>query len=364
MRGSEDAGRPGASQADGRFADPPAASSPTALALRDALLQASGDSVKALVMYGSQLVKADARSASAWDLVVIVDDYRAFHKALRRTGHYRRPAWLLNLLSRTLPPNVTAFDTGDPELPLAKCVVVSAEHFHRALAPRSPDHFLKGRMVQQVAVLWAASDDDERWVRELLAGARNDVLAWAGPTVPEPFTPEQLAHHMLSVSYAGEVRPEGDERVRQVFEAQRDFLSWAYTRVLERAAEMGRVEEVEPGRYRLVPPPTAADRRRVERYFERSKVRSTMRWGKHIVTFNDWLTYIQKKVERRTGMEIEVTAWERRLPLLLLWPKVFHVVRNRPRLEGANGASGGGADRRDPPGGGAAEVSSQPETER
>ena len=52
----------------------------------------------------------------------------------------------------------------------------------------------------------------------------------------------------------------------------------------------------------------------MERYFSRSKVRSTARWGKHIVTFNDWLPYVQKKVERRTGMQIEVT----RIPDILL----------------------------------------------
>jgi hypothetical protein len=71
----------------------------------------------------------------------------------------------------------------------------------------------------------------------------------------------------------------------------------------------------------------------VERYFRRSKARSTLRWFKHIVTFNDWLTYIQKKVERRTGLKIEVTPWERRLPLLLLWPKVFYVLRHRNDLQ-------------------------------
>jgi hypothetical protein len=297
-------------------------------------------------MYGSQLVKADARSASAWDLVVVVDDYPSFHRALRAAGHHRRPAWLLDVLARVLPPNVTAFNAGRADVPLAKCVVVSAAHFRRALGPRAPDHFLKGRMVQQVAILWAASDEDEGWVRRLLAGARDDVLSWAGPSIPEPFTAPQLAHHMLMVSYAGEVRPEGAERVSQVFEAQRDFLTWAYARVLERAADRGRVELVEPGRYRLVPPATAADRRRVRGYFRRSKIRSTLRWAKHILTFNDWLTYIQKKVERRTGMHIEVTPWERRLPLLLLWPKVFHVIRNRPGLDDGGGAAegGGGGD--------------------
>jgi hypothetical protein len=46
-----------------------------------------------------------------------------------------------------------------------------------------------------------------------------------------------------------------------------------------------------------------------------------------MITFNDWQTYIVRKVERRTGMSVELTPAERRWPLLLLWPKVFKVLR-------------------------------------
>jgi hypothetical protein len=49
-----------------------------------------------------------------------------------------------------------------------------------------------------------------------------------------------------------------------------------------------------------------------------------------VVTFDNWLDYIARKVERRTGKRVEITPWERRLPLLLLWPKVVRVLRDRP----------------------------------
>ena len=52
-----------------------------------------------------------------------------------------------------------------------------------------------------------------------------------------------------------------------------------------------------------------------------------MRWAKHIVTFNDWLTYVQRKAERRTGLTIELTRAERKWPLIFLWPKVVRVLR-------------------------------------
>lgn len=312
-----------------RFPDPAAASSDAARGLADELTQAAGRQIRALLIYGSQLVKARPGRASAWDLVIIVDSYAGFHRELCAAGHHRRPAWLLTMLGHMLPPNVMAFTARDPELPLAKCLVVSADDFERAMGPSARDHFLKGRMVQQVSVLHAASAEAESWVLGVLADARNQVLDWSGPWLPETFDPATIARTFLSISYGAELRPEGGARVEQIFEAQREFLEWAYGLVVRQAESGGELVSAEPGRWSFARTPDRRHRQRIERYFLRSKIRSTLRWFKHIVTFNDWLTYIQKKVERRTGLYIEVTKWERRLPLILLWPKVFYVLRHR-----------------------------------
>lgn len=298
-------------------------------AIVDPLLAAGGDAVQAVLLFGSQLVRATPDRHSAWDLVVLVDEYRAFHRALVDAGHHRRPAWLLTALAKVLPPNITAFDPGDGG-PLAKCAIVSAAHFDRALGPTAPDHFLKGRMVQKVALAWSRDAEAETRVLDALTGARRDVLRWAGPYMDDrPFSAADLARRMLEVSYGGEVRPESSDRVQQVFDAQRDFLVDAYEAVLDEATRRGALARDPAGRYRFVNPPKPAARRALGRYFLRSKARATLRWLKHVLTFNDWLTYIQRKVERRTGMQIEITPWERRLPFLLLWPKVVRVLRHR-----------------------------------
>jgi hypothetical protein len=134
---------------------------------------------------------------------------------------------------------------------------------------------------------------------------------------------------MLEVSYGGELRPESEERVEQVFEAQAAWLTAVYGSVLDAAATAGEVVSLPAGRYRLASRPGRGRRLALAAYFLGSKARATLRWLKHVVTFNDWLTYIQRKVERRTGMRIEITPWERRLPLLLLWPKAVRVLRRR-----------------------------------
>ena len=137
---------------------------------------------------------------------------------------------------------------------------------------------------------------------------------------------------MLELSYAGEVRPEAGDRVRDVFAAQRDFLVGATAGALEEAADrrwLVRVAGPEP-MYRFPRSHGALDRAAVRLYFLRSKARATARWLKHVFTFDNWLDYIARKVQRRTGLRVEITPWERRLPLLLLWPKVVRVLRARP----------------------------------
>ena len=68
-------------------------------------------------------------------------------------------------------------------------------------------------------------------------------------------------------------------------------------------------------------------------YFLRSKVRVTARWFKHMATFENWLPYVVRKVERRSGRKVELTTLERRLPLLFLWPRAVWVLLSRPKRE-------------------------------
>ena len=64
-----------------------------------------------------------------------------------------------------------------------------------------------------------------------------------------------------------------------------------------------------------------------------SKVRATLRWIKYVVLYEDWLDYVVHKVERRRGVLVELTARERRWPLIFLWPKAFKLLgrRGEPR---------------------------------
>ena len=300
-------------------------------------LAAEGAGVRAVLLYGSHLLNASPDPHSAYDFVVVVDAYGPFYRSLKDAGGIHRPALLFIALAAVLPPNVIAYTPEEGRGGLAKCLVVRSDHLRRALGPQPRDHFLLGRLVQRGAVVWARSEEDRRWLQALLAGARARVLEWMAPFLEGPFTAEELGRRLLAVCYGGELRPEARDRADVIFEAQREHFREALTPGLEEAVRQGTLVRDGDGRYRLAAPVPRGQRRYWRWHFRRSKARVTARWPKHVLTFDNWLPYITRKVERRTGERIELTPRERKWPLVFLWPRALAVLRRRPEREGRVG---------------------------
>ncbi len=318
--------------------------------LADQLTAAGGGAVRAVLLYGSQLLRSRPDEHSAYDFVVIVGDYRAFYRGLRAAGELPRPVWLMTTMARLLAPNVIAFAPGQGREGIGKCLIISEADFERALGPRPPDHFLLGRLVQRVATVWSAGPEAAAWVDQRLTEARAGVLTWMAPYLEGSVDAGGLGRRLLEVCYRGELRPEAKDRAETIFRAQEEHFLEVFPEVLERGAVAGilvREESVagsEPT-YRLAGPVEAAERRRWRWHFRRSKVRSTARWFKHMITFANWLPYIVRKVERHTGRPIELTALERKLPIVFLWPRAIHVLLSRPAGDAEREAgAGGGSD--------------------
>jgi hypothetical protein len=141
-----------------------------------------------------------------------------------------------------------------------------------------------------------------------------------------PFNVLDYCRRMMEVSYAAEIRPEARSRVREVTGAQGSFFRLVYGRVLQTGVRDGRLL-VEGDLFRLAKKPGWRERFRAAHFFRRSKVRATVRWFKYMLTFDDWLDYIVRKIERRSGERIELTRAERRFPVIFLWPKAFRLIR-------------------------------------
>ncbi len=293
----------------------------------EALVRVGGEAVGTVILYGSRVQASAPNRWSAYDFLLVTDSYSRFFEKLVRAGKHSRPAWVLTALSHILPPNVISFSMGGKDQPPAKCAVVTLKHLRRSLRALSPDHFLKGRVVQKLALVWSRGPSEEGEVVAAVRGAREGIVKWVRPFLPGPFDLDVFAKTMLRVSYRGEIRPESPKRVHQVFEAQKDTLQGIASEALQAAEGRGEVR-VEDGFYRWTRKPGKSLWVFYTGYFLHSKVRATARWFKYIVTFDDWLDYIIRKIERRAGFEVEVSERERRWPLIFLWPKVFRVLRN------------------------------------
>ena len=301
----------------------PSQTSAEVRALVEGVTAGGGPSLVGLILFGSRLAQTSPGRHSAYDFFVIVDDYGSFYRGLRAAGKLSRPPALVAFLNRQLPPNVISFrlETGLQ----AKLAVLTEQDLERALSDPAPDHFVLGRLSQRVELVWARNDAIRQRLFAAVLRAWRSPLAWAGPFMPASFTAEEFCRQMLAVSYAGEIRPEDPRRADDVAGAQADFFREMYGRLLEEAAAAGILAR-EGDRFRFGRPWSRAERRRRRAYFRRSKFRATLRWAKYMVTFEDWLDYLVRKVERRTGLAPRITVAERRLPLLLLWPKAIRVL--------------------------------------
>lgn len=307
---------------------------PDAAELARRLAEAGGGYVQGILMYGSHLLGAAPDRYSALDFVVVVDGYRGFYQSLHDKGEIHRPARLLWVASRVLPPNVIAYTPDDGEGGIAKCLVVSEQDLEKALSSGAPDHFLIARLIQRVALVWQSDAERGARILALLAEAHQGVLGWAAPYLDPtvPFDAVRLGRALLSICYAGEFRPEAKNRSETIFASQREHFERVLAPVLERAARDGRLLKVAGG-YRLAQGPSPGEVRRWRRYFRRSKARVTARWFKHVLTFDNWLPYILRKVERRMGRKVELTRIERALPVPFLIPRAVALLFTRPERE-------------------------------
>ncbi len=293
------------------------------------LARAFGPATVALLHYGSHAQSAATGPDSAWDFFVVVDDYRAAYRALAAARPGGFPAGRAAFLNRILPPNVIAVtapaaDGGRT----AKCCVLSAADLARACSPRPRDHFVRARLFQQTHLVHARDGDARARVTDAVASARRGTFAWGRPFLPPRFDARAYARTLLAVSYAGEIRPEAAQHVDVLVDAQAPVLLPSFEALLASRVAAGELAAAGDG-YRDLRPPGAPARAFARAWFGWSKARATLRWLKYVALYDDWLDYVVRKVERRSGERIELSARERRWPLLFLWPRVLRFVARR-----------------------------------
>jgi hypothetical protein len=308
--------------------------SPRSARLASYLARAFGESTVALVHYGSHAYQSDARAESALDFFVIVDDYSDAYRSLKAIAGTRYSPGLATSLNHFLPPNVIAVTEPTTSPPLrAKIAVFSLTAFRRACSSRAPDHFVRGRLFQAVQLVWTRDEESRRAVVDAIVEARAGSFDWGHTALPSEFDTDTYCETLLSASFASEIRPEKRERITALLDAQRATMIPIYGSLLDSLFEAGALAR-NGDTYSDPHPIRFWDKVRSAVYFRRSKVRATLRWVKYMALYDDWLDYLVLKIARRSGIAIELSPWERRWPLIFLWPKAIRFLRSRPQRQG------------------------------
>ena len=317
---------------------------PELVAALAALRAVAGENLEAVVFFGSRRTgAARADSFSAYDLLAVVQSYRPFYRALRAAGLLGKSPRLLAFVSRFLPPTQISLRLASPELH-AKLSVIERQAFVRETSRGRRDHFTIGRLFQPVRLVFACNEAARAVVLAALSSALVETWRWARPWLPPAFDAETYGRRALEVSLSWEIRPEPAGRAAALWSAQREEQTPVFAALLaelERLAEVRRIAE-DPSRFAAVHGASAWERLRLRGYFVVSLARATARWGKHVVSFDGWLDYIVHKASRHSGETIELSARERRWPLVFMWARVFRYLRRkRSGVRDGRGRPGG-----------------------
>lgn len=287
-------------------------------ALADAVRERYGDSVQAVLFYGSCFRAGTVEGLV--DLYVLVDAYRSGY---RNIG--------LAVLNRLLPPNVFYLEIPFGEgVVRSKVAVLSLKDFRRGTSRRWFHSYLWGRFSQPAGLLYSRSEEVAEQVVSAMAQAVMTFVSRVTPRLASRFDARDLWREGLLLCYRAELRTERPDGVIRLFDAARgEYES------LTRAAMAGAPFPVdvdagaEPARYHARIPSGV---RRVARFawgarILQGKMLSVLRLLKGMCTFHGGLDYILWKIERHSGVTVEVTPRMRRHPFLGIWVLSWRLYR-------------------------------------
>ncbi len=282
--------------------------------LAEAARALHGESVRAVLLYGSSLRTGNVYDGLA-DLYLLVDDYRSAFNG-------RTLAFLNNLL----PPNVFYLEVPfQGQLLRAKYAVLTVADFREGTA-RWFHSYLWGRFAQKTALIYSRDEFAARQVHEALTAAVMTFVARTLPRMEASFTARDLWARGLSFSYRAELRTEQPEGAARLFDADP-----GYYRALTSAALEAFPLVVADGAddYRVQIPPRVRLLNMVAWRIRMllGKILSVLRLLKGALTFKGGLDYILWKIERHSGVRVEVGPKLRRLPPLAILVVFWRLYR-------------------------------------
>jgi hypothetical protein len=297
-----------------------------AVAVSDVIRERFGDCVSAVLFYGSCLRRQT--SEGVLDFYVLVDSYREAYRGVT-----------LPVLNALVPPNVFYLEHTSAEGTLrAKYAVLSRADFERAVGPAYSHPYIWARFCQPSLLVYSRDSQARALAITCAAQAIVTLVQRLSVFLPvtgqvQRFSLAALWHYAFARTYGSELRPESTETVRTIYEGLPERYDEAGGLALRELHDAGWIRELS-FRGTSVEVEIPAFRRLLGRWrwhLERpiAKLLAFVRLLKNSATFGDWLPYALWKVQRHTGVEVELTERQRRHPLIFAWPVIFRLLRER-----------------------------------
>jgi hypothetical protein len=293
--------------------------SPAVRLLIDAIITRHGQAAQAVLFYGSCLRTGDDLDGLV-DLYLLVDNYRAAYASRIQT--------LFNLL---LPPNVYYLEREfEGQVVRTKYAVLSLADFQKGTSKRWFHSYLWGRFCQPTALLYARNEEVARLVQR---GFARSVLTFTRrvlPRVNAHITARQMWRRGLELSYRAELRAERPEKRARLFDAAPDYYE-NVTRIAMNAvgfpAEI--VNATDGISYRVRIPVWVRYSSRLTWGLRamQGKLLSALRLLKAMATFEGGVDYILWKIERHSGVRVEIEPRLKHRPLLAIWVVTWRLYR-------------------------------------
>jgi hypothetical protein len=280
-----------------------------------ALEEQFNDSIQAVLLYGSCLHSYDLEN-SIVDLYVVVDSYE---------NTYSKK--LLRFLNKHVPPNVFYLELEHGGMTLrCKYGIISLEDFEKGTANWFHS-YIWGRFSQPTRMLYARNDEIRAKMNLLLAQATITFLKATVPALGRSVVDtETIWTRGLALSYEAELRPEKKSRAQQLTHLNMGD----YIRLTACATpSLPHLQSLLHDRYNCNV--SERDCRRALRLWRirawQGRILSIIRLTKAVFTFRDCVDYAAWKIERHTGIKIEVTPRLQRHPILFGGKVLWQLVR-------------------------------------
>ena len=220
----------------------------------------------------------------------------------------------------------------DGTLLRAKIATMSLSTFSKAASGELLDTTIWARFVQPCALVWQADETARRQVIEAIGVAAQTAARLAVALGPPSGTAEDYWRALFRATYKAEFRVEKPGRENDILSVNAEHFAG----LLPLALEAGRVAHTSHGE-RLTPSLTARERGAILSWWKRrqrmGKPLNFTRLIKASTTFEGAARYAAWKIERHTGMPVEVTPFREKRPILAAPGVLWALRKHRKRAK-------------------------------